>query len=446
MGSTYLRGIALALTAALVTVLGPSAGAAGGYLDPTFSHDGKAKFGFRPYDYVADLTALANGKIVVVGSTLGYAADAQYNVAVARLWPNGALDHTFGGDGRVTTDLGNWQQWPTAVAVQDTGKIVIVGYVEAAHFTGMALLRYLPSGTLDPTFGDRGKVVTDWGFDALAAQAVAVQSNGMIVVGGYARDKDGEQTFVARFRPDGTLDRTFGDTGVVIQQVPSNRVGGIAIRPNDAIVVGASSYDRAVVTRYRADGTVDPTFGKDGVVTTRVGNDPAGLDFYAEGIAVQRDGTIVVGGTMALDDIHSGSWWCEMVRYRPNGTLDHVVRGYNGHAGDLAVQPDGKIVVVGDNNAQWSGGIQGGSEPSQPGPPNAFGTATKRDTPVAFVVARYMPSGKPDPSFAGDGLVTTPVGPETSEGTALVLGDGKVTVAGNTYLFGQSDVAVVRYR
>ena len=128
-----------------------SAKAAPGDLDPTFSGDGKALTSIGVSSYGNDVAVQADGKIVVVGGS-DAGAGGTTRFALTRFMPDGSLDPSFGGDGMVTTDFGNVAA--DAVALQFDGKIVAVG--------GQAVARYLPDGSLDASFGAGGKVTTDF--------------------------------------------------------------------------------------------------------------------------------------------------------------------------------------------------------------------------------------------------------------------------------------------
>ena len=174
---------AVVLATLLVGVLfAAAAQAAPGDLDPIFSADGEQTTDFGSGADIAGGVALqSDGKIVAVGQT----GTGQYDFALARYNPNGSLDPSFSGDGKQTTNFGGefGIDVATAVAIAPDGKIVAVG--RGGPGDDFALARYKPNGSLDPTFSGDGKQTTNFGSDDVAT-AVKIQSNGKIVVAGYA--------------------------------------------------------------------------------------------------------------------------------------------------------------------------------------------------------------------------------------------------------------------
>ena len=155
----------------------------------------------------------------------------------------GGLDPGFDGDGRAITDLGASES-ARAVVVQPDGKVVVAGTRQVLEPAGAAgnndffLVRYNPDGTVDPAFGDSGRVVTDLGAREDNAFDLAIQADGRLVVAGLS-GTIGElpSAFaVARYDQQGRLDSLFGNAGIVRREIGS-RCGGIAValgsRPQD---------------------------------------------------------------------------------------------------------------------------------------------------------------------------------------------------------------------
>lgn len=149
-----------------------------GTLDPTFDGDGKVLTSFQDVGGAQgfDMALQPNGKFVIVG----YSGETSFDFALARYNSNGSLDTSFGGDGRVTTDLGGYN-WGRTVAVQSTGKIVASGS-SGGNFT---LVRYNVDGTLDSGFGTGGVVTTAFGTTS-AVEALLIQPDDRIVAAGTA--------------------------------------------------------------------------------------------------------------------------------------------------------------------------------------------------------------------------------------------------------------------
>ena len=266
-----------------------------GSLDTTFGTSGKVTINFS----AGSSEALA---VAVQGSSIWVAGYAGSSFALARLTSSGALDYTFGsGSGFVTTMVGTDTAFANSLAIQADGKPVLAGYASSSG-TVFALTRYTTSGALDTTFGTGGKVLTHVagtlsGNGALA-MSVAIQGDGKIVAGGYAKSTASGyyQLAVARYTSAGALDSTFGaGTGSVLTAVGSSDAIGndVAIDANGGIIIGGyattGSYRQLVLNRYNSSGNQDYSFGP---VTTTVGTANAGI----QGIALQSDGKIVVAG------------------------------------------------------------------------------------------------------------------------------------------------------
>jgi uncharacterized delta-60 repeat protein len=215
--------------------------------------------------------------------------------ALARYTADGALDASFGNGGKVTTDFDSPFEHCTALAIQGDGRIVAVGHVRVPPSPparwDFALARYHADGTLDPTFGSGGKVTSNFlGRDL--AEAVALQTDGRIVVAGEVSVEDSLSDFgVARYQADGSLDGTFGDGGLVTTDFDS---------ANDVAYAVAIETGKRIVAAGRSDGGTGNDFAlaryafDGGLVTT----DFAGGSDICQGLAVQNDGGIVLAGSV----------------------------------------------------------------------------------------------------------------------------------------------------
>ena len=352
---------------------------ADGSLDSSFDGDGKAATDFGGDDYGADVAVQPDGKVVVVGGSVGGFALARHNA-------DGSLDPSFGGDGKLTTDFGGSGGAAYGVALQPDGKIVAAGHGGA----GFALARYRPDGSLDSSFDGDGKLTTDFGGSGGAAYGVALQPDGKIVAVGSALG-DATDFALARYNADGSLDSSFDGDGKQITAIPFNSedwLSDVAIRPDGWLVVVGSAAEfnicgctDLVVGHYTPDGS--PA----GLPLTSV----SGTD-YGGGVALQPDGKIVVAGS-ALSD---GRGDFLLARYNTIGSPDATFSddgiqttdfGGSDGAGDVTVQADGKIVAVGQAAAgqvagdfalaRYEGGLVSGTPPTNSSPPTLSGTATE---------------------------------------------------------------------
>jgi uncharacterized delta-60 repeat protein len=306
-------------------------------------------------DEAFDAAPHPDGGFVVVGRTDGPGVFNR-NVGVVRYKDDGGLDTGFGGDGIVTTDFAGEGDEANAVAVQPDGKIVVAGLSTTGGLVNpdadFALARYNTDGSLDASFGGDGKVTTDLGAETDVGRAVVIQ-NGKIVVAGTS-DSD---VALARYTQDGELDTSFGrsGSGITITDFGSdNFATGVALTAAGQILVAGHTLGGALNTdfalaRYDAGGGLDTSFGSGGIVKTDLG--PG--DDFAENLAVQADGRIVVVGRATRATILDMA----LVRYRADGTLDTGFDGDGiltadfhgkGEFGqDVALQADGKIVAAG---------------------------------------------------------------------------------------------------
>jgi len=290
---------------------------AGGVLDLAFGNTGQARIAFDlgggDADRVCCVAVLDNGKILVSGSAQLGTND--FDFAVARLTDTGALDASFGVGGKTTVyfDLGwSLEDRVQAMAVQSDGRIVLVGAAAIAPSEDfqMVVARLQPNGALDGTFGSGGKVVVPFdlgGPNHDEAWAVAPQRDGRILIAGSATNANGDPDFAAaRLEANGGLDATFGTGGKVM--VPfdlgtfkQDYAFGIALQSDGRIVlagaaaIGAGADHDFAFARLTSNGTLDTTFavGGKGTIPFDAGGD---LVDFAYDVVVQADDKIVAAG------------------------------------------------------------------------------------------------------------------------------------------------------
>jgi uncharacterized delta-60 repeat protein len=335
-----------------------------GTLDTSFGTAGRVTTDFGgPWEAASSLAIQGDGKIVVAGFTT---VSPFANFALARYNSDGTLDTSFGTGGKVITNFGEVSSQAYSVAVDPDGKIVAAGYANIDGEEDFALVRYNADGTLDPTFGAGGRVITDFGhleqgFSYAFAFSLAVQLDGKIVAAGQALTEGGFDIALARYNSDGTLDASFGTGGKVITDFGGRNdlATSVAVLPDGNIVVaGQASVVRGLgfaLARYNSNGTLDASFGAGGVVTTDFGLLDQGFSVaYAASLAIQPDGGIVAAGRAYINGgFHSG-----LARYNSDGTLDasfgtggKVTVDFQGpydydQFSFVVVQADGKIVAV----------------------------------------------------------------------------------------------------
>ena len=301
-----------------------------------------------------------------------------------------------------------------------------------------AVARYNADGTLDTTFGAGGRVRTDFPGLAAVPSAVVIQADGKIVVAGGAFPLF---TFLGnfelvRYNPNGSLDRSFGNGGIVTTTFPEGSyASAVALQPDGKIVAagtvfvnfipGESSDTDFALARYNPDGTPDATFGNGGQVST----DFVGLEDDAFSVLIQPDGKIVAVGS-ANDPATFYDF--AAARYLSSGAIDTTF-GVGGkvqtdfgdrnfdRARSASLQPDGRIVAAGFAISQ-SGGVQN------------------------FAVARYTSNGILDTTFSRDGKTQIDFGNCCQSATKVLLqSDGKIiTVGGSNGESSEDDFLLAR--
>jgi uncharacterized delta-60 repeat protein len=299
-----------------------------GVLDPTFSGNG-----WRIVDLAGDATAYAvalqeDGKIVVVGEI---GNDLTARAAIMRFRVGGALDTTFAGDGIRFVDLGTWTG-PEAVQVLPNGKILVAGGVSGPGDDDMFVLRLTRGGGFDSTFSGDGRRRVDIADDHDWANAIGVQDDGKIVLVGNAQVSGDEAFGAARLLRSGQLDGTFGGGDGVVRvnaiNLLDDHARGLSILPDGRILIGGLTTEGPsydhALVRLTSGGTPDGSFGDGDGIVTP---DPLSGSDYVDGVVAQLDGKLVfAGGHQPVGDPYE----FEVARYTTNGSLDTTFGGGDG--------------------------------------------------------------------------------------------------------------------
>jgi uncharacterized delta-60 repeat protein len=343
----------------------------------------------------------------------------------------GDLDTSFGNSGKVNTSFSGLQDEASALAVQPDGKIVAAGtaFVGASQGNlsfGFALSRYNNDGSLDSSFGTQGKITTHFFGINDQALEVAIQSDGKIIAAGFTFLADASRRSVcalARYNSDGSLDPSFGSGGKVTTDFGADTaIFDIAIQSDGKIVAAVGNH--FIVARYNMDGSLDTSFGVDGKIDTHFIGDFT----VAKAVAIQRDGKIVAVG---YDLISGVSTSFAIARYNSDGSFDasfgsagKVVTSFSrlDEGRDIAIQSDGKIIIAGDSFASNSSD---------------------------FALLRYNSDGSLDTSFGSGGrLLTDFFGSNDGVEAIAVQPGGKIVAVGhteNTANLGHFSFAVAQY-
>ena len=372
------------LWASVLLPVGPAQGRPG-TLDTSRSSIRQAKDMLPVADDYANALALRpDGKLVAAGAS-------RVDLALARYKSNGSLDPSLGGDGRVVTSALFDFLGARALALQPDGKLVVVGGGFNADFE---LARYNPDGSLDKSFGKGGKVNTVLGDDD-EANAVVLQPDGKLVAAG-------DSFALARYNADGSLDTSFGTGGKVTTPFGYGYGDAFALvlQPDGKLVAAGESFATETgsnyefaLARFNADGSLDTSFGTGGKVTTAFGSDNAG----AFALVLQPDGKLVAAGDTRTE--------FALARFNADGSLDPSFGGdgrvttalFAAYA--LVLQPDGKLVAAGGS-------------------------------PDGLALTRYNPDGSLDISFNGTGKVTTKIRSNANADALVLQPDGKLVAAG----------------
>lgn len=479
-----------------------------GSVDSTFD-GGLSIMGFGSSDNINSIAVQSDGKIVATG----YKMNGNSNdFAAIRLNTDGSPDVTFDEDGYQTTDFGETNDTSMSVVIQSDGKIVLAGYSSSGSTTHFAICRYNIDGSLDNTFNVNGMQTTVFGSAKSYANSLAIQADGKLVAMGYKYDGLKSKVTAARYNADGSPDNSFGESGTLANYIEQGNTHftSTAIQYDGKVLAAGYSWNGShfdfAVARYNTNGTLDNTFGTSGKQLTNFGNtddtarslviqndgkfllagsadnnfaiarynsdgsldntfgingmqvsDFGSLD-YATSIKLQSDGKIIVGGTL-------------LARYNANGSLD-ISFGSNGKVmlpficNDIAIQNDNKIVVVSDNDHANFGMVarysQDGSLDNTFGRngiqslwvddiTNLVGKSVKigkdgkviiggysentfRMRAASFLLIKLQTNGTPDNTFGNNGvLIPSNVGSLNYATSMLIDNDNKVILAGYSY-------------
>jgi len=336
----------------------------------------------------------------------------------------GDLDPTFGNGGKVTTDF-SVPTAASALAIQGDGKLIVAGIVQLPTGVDFGLARYNPDGSLDTSFGTGGSLAIDFFGGDDRALAVAIQPDGKIVVAGHATTASGGLDFaLARVNSNGTLDTSFGSGGKITDDFHGrdDRIRSILILSDGRIGVAgfatqADGSSQGASALYKANGNLIGT------------GDDDGFKFFSA-LALQPDGKIILGGSVVegqgpRDDFRLFRINANLEDDTAFGNRGDVTTDFGGNddAFAIALQPDGKIVAAGASGQAGVG---------------------------EFALARYNTDGSLDSSFGSSGkLRSSSLGSPGKAAVAnavVIQPDNKIVAVGvSNPSAGASDFTLVRY-
>jgi uncharacterized delta-60 repeat protein len=393
-----------------------------------------------------------------------------------------ALDLNFGVEGRVSSDLKvdgpPDQDFVTDALLRDDGKLLVL----ASNDTDFFVVRYNPDGARDESFAPEGRVVLPRA-GRTYYRRLHLLPDGKMLVGGLKLLSNSTNEILVQLRADGSLDTSFGNAGIVIP--PTGGDADVsefasAVLPNGKILVSGQinsvvGYDDAVISRFNSDGTIDTTFGQNGVYRYNLADH---IETFIDNLIVNADGSFYGATTVG------------QARFDANGNLDTTFGG-SGLISGLAFklrQPDGKFlsysrregtpqnynVAVHRWNADGSQdtgfGVDGTTaiDFARNDTPRHLALdfsgriilgayiqhGTHPDTYAGNALARLLPDGTPDPAFAPDGIYVDASAGSGDMRVVLPSADGKITVVGNTGFpstefpdpgFSYTNVGITRY-
>ena len=347
-----------------------------------------------------------NGTIVAAGYVM---LNGINQLMVAQITPFGTIDTIFGNNGYVATPIGSLAN-ATAIKIISNDQPVIAGLGQVSSGTAFALARYNWNGTLDTTFNDNG-IVTQFIGSGACAYGITVDSSNRYVVAGTSIINNAPIITVVRYNTNGTLDTSFGNNGVAIKRIFGNAGAyDVALQNSGKIIAAGYTVNSGTrefgLVRFNTDGAVDTTFGNSGTITTAIGSDSC-----AYAMTVQPNNYIIAAGVSNAK--------FALARYMTNGSLDTTFGsggivtnsvGLIAQINDVALQNDGKIVAVGFS-----------------------------DTSIAL--ARYTTNGTLDSTFGLNGIVTTAVDSTAIGSSVVIQRNGQIVVAGSS----NNGTIVLRY-
>ena len=395
-------------------------------LDPSFGNKGIVKTDMGSH---FDNGSAARQVLIKPNGSMYVILDATF---ICKRFPDGSIDSSYGLDGYSRsvplTDA--------YAALQPDGKIVIAGS-EGNNSFGVA--RINTNGMPDSTFGNNGMQSTEFEGNSFA-RSVAIQSDGKIVVAGSTNSNEDTYFAVVRYNTDGSSDNTFNGSGQVITNFgfkfppdildEIDYANSVAIQADGKIVVGGyvytGDYSDYAMSRYKTDGTLDSTFDDDGIQTTDIGS----FNDIGYSLAIQSDGKILLGGYSSSDGSNNHF---AVVRYNIDGSLDNSFNGNGKQTADL-----GSDIIIGNSVALQSNGKI------------VIAGYTLNGSYNDFAVARFNTNGSPDNTFDNDGMLTTDfTSSDDYAGSVAIQSDNKIVVAGYVYTYSSSgnfsQFALTRY-
>jgi uncharacterized delta-60 repeat protein len=390
-----------------------------GSLDVTFGNNGTLSIDNTGGNAeLLDLVATGN-TFTAVGFTT---VDNTEVATVIQYDQNGTINSAFGNNGQVIIPLGTGNGRASSATVQPDGKILIAGWARFSNKEQYFVARLQTNGTLDDTFGDSGITTGSFSNSSFAEDEVAaidLLSDGKIVVAGRGYNGQNDDAFIGCFNTDGSLNTSFGTDGVVIldfaNSPPSESATALVINDQDRIIVGGrvalsfNEEDSYFVSRLSSTGDLDNTFGTNGsLIYTLASNVIAGLN----ALALDNQGRIITGGGAFDTDELDNNFF--LTRINTNGNVDESF----GNNGELIIQRNSNETIW-DLEALPSGDI--------------IAAGSTGGFPSRFAVVRINEFGFQDLSFGNNGWATTQIESGFNTIRGIVVSNNRIYAAGRSF-------------
>jgi uncharacterized delta-60 repeat protein len=264
-----------------------------GALNTSFGSGGVVKNDISGGAVGNSLLVLANGNILVAGYGSGDTLLVQYN-------SNGSMDDSFGSGGIVSVDCSGFD--PFAMTVLPNGNFLLAGSANYLN-NGGEVGDFNPDGSLDTSFGSGGTVVND---DMYEWNTMTVLSDGTIIVAGNGPGDDGQDIAVEKYNADGSVDTSFGSDGILMVEAGGNAsANAIIALPDGKIIVAGDGYDAlvsgydVVLAEIDSNGELDDGLGSGGVFETMI---PYGDESVATAMTIAANGDLLVVGSITWGD------------------------------------------------------------------------------------------------------------------------------------------------
>lgn len=333
-------------------------------------------------------------------------------------------DPMFDEDGLAITKIGAGRDEARAIAIQDDGKIVVAGQSGEPDSSVMAVLRYLPDGSLDREFSFNAGTLIGAGFGSDGVRALQLDPDGGLLLGGYATENGTRFGALVKLLSDGRLDYQFGDQGVVLFTEQDSDFSDIQLAPDGTIIaagsLGSEMDVKPLIVRFDGAGTIDPTFAEDGVWR------PSDVNGELYGLA-DRAQSGFVGGGYVLDD--QGRRQFLLVRLTGEGSPEPTF----GRQGLLMVGGLGEDVVVYDIDVLPDDSLV------------AVGEMVNDEGTSAIMIGHYDDAGRPDQGLSETGMQRYEIGEQSSAYAVGVLDSGEVLVTGYRQEQSGRDTIILRF-